>query len=288
VKIKLQLLTVFLATFVGACDPNSVPKLGTYQGNLLIKSNSLGRNSSQEFAVSASLSRPTRNSMHLEITGEPKMNSTLDFTLGKGGQKAILSITGSIPDFSLSGQELSLDGECFTSKPPLNISVCSKQTTIVVKSSSNQPIFNLTLEYFNDVASTITLEAPQKFTLDEAVIRTMNMAFGTQEEFLHQLQAHLGAKQAYLALVPHLTYSTVFGLATSGPLAVVGALGMAGDLTPFIFPSRWLQAKQSAKLAKVEDDTYALMRGAVGLQVEIMAYGIDHDSREIEVLGVGL
>src|ERR1700693_505189 len=90
-----------------ACDANrSLPKLGNYQGNLILSSAS-GPSSDaslQKYAVTAEFSRPDPASIHLEMKGNPALNASnsLDITLDHEGRKAALNIPGTV----IQSQEL--------------------------------------------------------------------------------------------------------------------------------------------------------------------------------------
>jgi hypothetical protein len=58
-------------------------------------------------------------------------------------------------------------------------------------------------------------------------------------------------------------------------LTVIAA---AGDLLPFLFPTRWLEAKRRDQMSEAEQDTMTLMRLDTATQLEALFYNYQNDS----------
>jgi hypothetical protein len=111
-------------------------------------------------------------------------------------------------------------------------------------------------------------ETPRALTLSDAMKIALQRNFSSRIEYEHAIQARLSAKSAYLQLLPHLSVGSALSVAGGG----VGVFSALGDLVPFLFPSRWFQAKEASEQSQVEQDTLALMRADLMPQVEGLAY----------------
>lgn len=112
-------------------------------------------------------------------------------------------------------------------------------------------------------------ETPRSYTLSEALQTALKRNFGARIEYQHALQARLGAKSAYLQLLPHVGAGSVLTAVGGGVIGIVAALG---DFAPFLFPSRWFQADEAQKRSVAEQDTLDLMRADLLPQVEGLVY----------------
>ncbi|HUP58773.1 MAG TPA: hypothetical protein VM598_15040, partial [Bdellovibrionota bacterium] len=120
----------------------------------------------------------------------------------------------------------------------------------------------------------VELEEPRSYRLDEAIERAFTQRFESRIEFERVMQARHLAARSYRELLPHFGIGSILALATAN---VSGILGSIGDLAPFLFPSRWQQARQDAFLAQAERDSLLVMRGNSGVQLEGFAYAIARD-----------
>jgi hypothetical protein len=112
--------------------------------------------------------------------------------------------------------------------------------------------------------------------LGEAIKLAASQEFNTKLEVQNLIQAKNNKENLERSLAPHIGYST--GLAVlSGPLDGWGVASLASDLTPFLFPSRWMQAKQGKDLEDAEKQTMVITRDAAILQVLGLAYQLHND-----------
>jgi hypothetical protein len=115
-------------------------------------------------------------------------------------------------------------------------------------------------------------ETPKLFSLNEAMTYASQMSFDSRIEYEHVLQARYATKAAYLNLLPH------FNLSDSGNCTSISGLTSAiGDLAPFLLPSRWIAAKNTAIDAGIESDIDHLMKMSVAAQVEGLTYQLKRD-----------
>ena len=130
----------------------------------------------------------------------------------------------------------------------------------------------------------MTAETPQAYTVATAIDRAMKMNFDSRIEFEHVIQAKQNAKAAYLNLLPHLSINSILALVVPSPASI---LSVAGDLVPFLLPSRWFQAKQAKDNSWAEQQALVLMRMDTATLVEGLFYANERD-RAVQGIYKGL
>ena len=121
----------------------------------------------------------------------------------------------------------------------------------------------------------LPFEKPAIYTLPEVLKLTETKNYSSRIEFEHVMQAKRTAKAAQLHLIPHLSFSSILSNTSPTFLSIIGA---AGDLLPFLFPTRWIQTKNAKLRSKVESETLTLMQEDASSLVEILAYAYRRDS----------
>jgi hypothetical protein len=142
-----------------------------------------------------------------------------------------------------------------------------------VTSDAGDPVVSVSLTHFA-VEKPMPVETPQAFDLRSALARALQMNFDNRIEFEHVVQAKQTARAAYANLMPHLSINSVAALIGPTPSSI---LSVAGDLVPFLLPSRWLQAKRAKILAQAEAQALTLMRMDTATNVEGLFYSTEHD-----------
>jgi hypothetical protein len=185
----------------------------------------------------------------------------------------------------VTGVTVQRDGQCYSAKGALTVNFCFQQKSVVVNANdASGQVYSLSLVYFGPLSSDIHLETPQAYTLDQVVARALQYDFSSAIQFQQMMQARYTARGDALNLLPHVSNTTLVALA-SGPITAGASLvGLAGDVAPFLFPSRWLQISIDRQQEGAAADSLALMRGAAALNAELIAYGIDHDEQQLAVL----
>lgn len=125
------------------------------------------------------------------------------------------------------------------------------------------------------------METPRTFSMAEITDRTINHGFDSRIEFERVVQARLNAEHAMLSLLPRITANTVLSFIVFGAL---GPLAIIGDIAPFLFPTRWTQARQQAILADAEFAGMILMRADAAHIAEGLALTVQRDNRVIEIV----
>jgi hypothetical protein len=269
-KMRQLICLISFLVFLSSCNDSHEPVAGTYEGTLI--------EAGASYAVEALLSRDSGGNIHLKIQGYPEIHEELDLVLGDSGHK--VQVRGS----HFSSLALYAQGDCFEAQDDSKTKLCGQTQSLVLVSGAPGPTYSLSLTLSSTLTGgSVELEKPKLFTLEEAVAESMRKEFNTQIEFQHRLQARFAAKQALAGLLPSLQGGVLVGL-QSAPLTTLDILAMGSNLVPFLLPSRWIEAHQSGVLSDAESDALALMRGAAGLQVENMAYAIDHDAKLFKFL----
>jgi multidrug efflux system outer membrane protein len=168
------------------------------------------------------------------------------------------------------------DNLCFRNGVGQTVDFCFYRDLINVDvtDKDQNPLFSLSLNKFA-VEKPIVVETPKAFTLEEAINRAWKLNFDNRIEFEHIIQAKFNAKAAKLNLLPHISFGSVLAGLTS--LTFLNMMASAGDLVPFLFPTRWLQAKKAGQLNEAELDAMTLMRLDTAAQVEGLFYNFEND-----------
>lgn|GEM_PF-3667213 len=280
---KMLSLGVLLLSLT-ACKPDSPnPQLGNYQGTLIQgqATNGSSQPLTTSFAVAGILTESTTGRFHLQLHGFPDLEANIDFSPSLDPNN--LNVQFSQGPFA--GQTLAALRTCETMSDATLVGICLDGSALQLKATSpdHLNVVSLRLTFIGNSTTSLAIETPQDFTLDQAVHQAMEKEFNTRIEFQHMLQARLASKQALNNLLPSLNGGVLLGFA-NGPLAVLGVLAFAGNLAPFLLPSRWFLASETRHQSEAEADALLLMRGAAGLQVEAMAYALAHDQDFASVL----
>jgi len=160
---------------------------------------------------------------------------------------------------------------------PYTAQFCLSKTSLELDYRSATSAFSLSLVQV--AAGTIPpLEDARTLKLDELVHHAKSQSFDSRIQAERALQSRLKAKQAYLSLLPSLNLWTGMKLATATDFTSI--VSLAGSLTPFLFPSRWIQAVESQHLARADAHAGVALRADVGFIAETLAlsYLRDRDS----------
>ena len=125
---------------------------------------------------------------------------------------------------------------------------------------------------------------PKVYTLMELLDLANQYDFATRIEYQRYLESRFNAKAAALSLLPHISLGGQAGLLDGFTLG--SALGMVGDLVPFLLPTRWLQKKEAKIASKAEHLSEIIIRLNAVLYTESLAYNYFRDLRAVKELGV--
>jgi hypothetical protein len=253
-----------------ACQPLSpIPVSGHYEGNLILRQGDRLAESPVTAEIpelhAGELSIPLKN-----LDGSDRSPVRL-------GRIRRDSLTLAISELGGATLAARMNDGCYTSRDAgITVRLCPAREEVLIEASdaSGKPLYSLSLDHFATGAAP-ALEPARAYSLADAMNRALTLDFGTRIEFEHVMQARHQAANAYLKLLPHLGGGSILALAAAP--TVVGLLGAVGDLVPFLFPSRWIQAREARLASEAEQDALILMRGDAGVQLEGMAYAFARD-----------
>lgn len=125
------------------------------------------------------------------------------------------------------------------------------------------------------------LETPAVYTLLDLMARAKDRGFSSAIDFDRVLEAKWKTQNAYLNLIPHLSINSVLNVAS---LNLLGSLKAVGDLVPFLFPTRWIDAKAAHFESEAEFDGWILSQADGMNIVEGLGIGVLRDEKVIEVV----
>jgi len=123
------------------------------------------------------------------------------------------------------------------------------------------------------------LEATVQTSSEDLFKRALSQSFDAKIEFDRVVQAKKGAKLAWRNLAPHISMNSAPIIASTTGF---GLLSAAGDLVPFLMPSRWFQAKQAKQQAEAEKDAFILLRSDVGNSVVNLCLSYQADIESLQ------
>lgn len=118
-------------------------------------------------------------------------------------------------------------------------------------------------------------EEPVSFPLSDAIRRALLGNLDSRIAFEHIVQAKYSVMTAYLNLIPHLTSNLIWNAQPS----FITYIATAQGLVPFLFPSYWLEARQSQWDKKIKEDAEVILKADLAAMVEQMAYAYDRDQQ---------
>jgi hypothetical protein len=178
-----------------------------------------------------------------------------------------LSFPGQVPEpLRLSLQK---DSPCFVASqgPIRTTELCLTPRSVELEHSLGAAAFSLSLVQ-PEGGTLPSLEEPRTLGLTDFMRVAREQSFTTRVQAERALQSRLRVKQAYLNLLPSLNLWTGVRLATNQEF--LGLINLAGSLTPFLFPSRWIQASAQSHLAKADRLAGFALRSDVAFLAETM------------------
>ncbi len=109
------------------------------------------------------------------------------------------------------------------------------------------------------------------FTIPEAIDRLFKRDFDIQESFQEFIRAKESANKNYLNLLPHPSLGSAIVMGLSVAKGVPKARRSLGDFVPFLFPTRWLKAKEPVWHSRVENISYTIAKSNSILALQIHA-----------------
>jgi hypothetical protein len=156
---------------------------------------------------------------------------------------------------------------CFTQHDQFYLNISSQ--------NEKNENFILSLDGIYDAQQApLVMEPAKDFTRSEALQNVYSKSFDQMIEYQLLLQAKQRSIATWLKLLPSLSFKNMLAISSLDPMKIVN---FAGDFVPFIFPSRWFQAKEAALLYDAEKLTLDILRSDLAYNIEIMAFSFDRD-----------
>lgn len=264
-------VTSFLISF-SSCKEKV--REGQYQGNFLRKISAA--NYSRE-PVTIELSCP--QTTEIFVVAKNTQNETVFwikvFDLRKHSLKILTSdfVTPVLlkkVKVASSVEELS----CFQSKAVNLLSFCFNQEEFSFRSFDKNQHYNFSLSgilFLSDVQRPNL--KPKSFTLQSALDQLLTTNFDSQIAVQKVLQAKNSAFSAWMNLIPHLTTNLIWNVQFS----YISVIATLQGLVPFLLPTYWLQAKESALGEKVSRDALWITRANLMVSLEELFYAYERD-----------
>jgi hypothetical protein len=270
IRVGILLLTFFAllawAYSASAADNLFKKAAGHYEGTLT----SFEKGQYTRLLVKTDLASDKDGMKNIIIKSE-EGTDLLVFELSKIGNKDFI-IGGPFVDSQIKLKKDN-DDDCFTESTNL-IDFCffRDAITIEITNKAKASEYAISLNRFAQVRPP-PLEEPKVYDLQTALDHAWSFNFDNRIEFEHVMQAKYGALAAKRLLTPHISFTTIVNNIKPTILSVIGA---AGDLLPFLFPTRWLQASHAAILSQAEQDGMTLMRLDTATQIEAQFYALEN------------
>lgn len=281
----------FLSGCRGSELLNQAP--GRYTGYLLETQTTPDAPTSFQKPVTARITSNSRTNLVLKIETDPvvleRKSWQIDLQAFRGPRLNLTSLnlfTGSRTLFQESEQPGCLATDDTETTPELRFCFDGSKLSISQQLSSK----NTRLIMLNRVATNPAtpddsvlppLETPAPYSLEELRSRAIEQSFDSRAEFEHVLQAKLAARSAYMNLAPHFSLNTLLGFINFSWISIIRS---AGDLAPFLLPTRWFRAREAKFQSQADYKGWLVMRADAGNLTEGLTYSILRDRKAIAVL----
>ena len=121
----------------------------------------------------------------------------------------------------------------------------------------------------------------KSYSVSELFQQALNQNFDSVIEFQRVVQAKLNTETDYLNLIPHLSVNSVLNIAALNNL---GYLKAVGDIVPFLFPTRWLEAREAKYRSEGEFDAWILSKADAASLVEGLSESVARDEQILSVI----
>ena len=121
----------------------------------------------------------------------------------------------------------------------------------------------------------------KSYSVSELFQKALDQNFDSAIEFQRVVQAKLTTENDYLNLIPHLSLNSVLNIAA---LTDLGYLKAVGDIVPFLFPTRWLEAKEAKLKSEAEFDAWILSKANAANVVEGLSYSVAQGEQVLSII----
>ena len=286
---SIKFLFLILSTavlFVGCDDETRKMLAGRYQGSMTTVED--GKTKQRlvyaDIDAGAELGRRTVAVREIKKDSDDEAVSYVDLNVDTNG---VAVFVRDVTENWVQLTQIPTNTACYSGTSGYEIKICLAGEEVSVEiSDDTKVIYSLAMTKFTST-KVPKWEEPSSVSLTDVVQRATDFNYSTKIEFQHVMQARLQSKNAYMNLLPHLSNNSIgvlYGAYTGGTLNpfyksnwTQYAFGPIGDLTPFLLPSRWIQAENISLASKAEKQALAIMRLDTAVQAETMVYNIVRD-----------
>lgn len=161
---------------------------------------------------------------------------------------------------------------CFTSETASKVCFEGDEINIDLE-WADRSRYSLTLRKNLDLPA---LETPKPYTSSALVQLALSKGFDSLLDFEKLKLAQATAKNAEMNLLPHISAFSATSFIQFQPLSM---LRLAGELTPFLFPSRWLRKDASVAMAEAERQAFRISQLNRALSVETLIAQATRDQK---------
>jgi hypothetical protein len=179
----------------------------------------------------------------------------------------------------VKNDQVDKDSNCYASYGSISIEFCFKKDQFLLQAVNDAhiPILQLSANAFTE-ENPIYLERSATMTLTESVKNSFHKNFDSRIAYEHVIQAKQAALAAYLNLVPHLSMNLIW----NADINYITCLATIQNLSPFLLPSYWLEAREASHDIKVKELSLIIMRANLAAMIEELTYGLKRDSSILE------
>jgi hypothetical protein len=264
---------------LAACNPTGGADLlktapGAYDGTIVYKR----QGSVEQSLFSARITAPSSSELEFQGKDSETESGVAIFVERSGAADIALTIPASSAILANSTVILKQEsGVCYSSAAGTvpSAGVCFNGSDLTVDVSAGVGGSSLHISVSRaDPANRPVFESPRAYSITELIQRAMDHNFDSAIEFQSVVQAKLKTETDYLNLLPHLNTNDVLNIAS---LNILNELKTVGDIAPFLFPTRWIQAAQVKDRTEAEFDAWILTKADAANITEGLAYGILRD-----------
>ncbi len=121
------------------------------------------------------------------------------------------------------------------------------------------------------------------FTTAQLFDKAVHQSFETQIEFQRVAQAKAKANLAALNLLPELSINSI-AIAAAPPMSFVDILKVAGDLGPFLLPSKWAEKDEQGHYRDAEQFAFVSQRADSGQIAQSISYALLANGEDAQIL----
>jgi len=265
-KMSLALALALSFSALSGCKKTSfeVPLAGSYSGFLRdgsgltwVRAESAPRNPEDlKEGWKFTLRTDPASDLPLALELTPASRTALRLRLGNLiPEETLLERTG--PRGSIQSLCFAHQGEIRIPEPRESIRICVLKDAIELEAEGTSSPLTLSLVH-ESRTQTDRWETPRSFTLDQYILEAREQNFDQRLQAERVFQSRWKARQAYLNLLPSLNLWSGVRLATSTEFTSL--ISLASSLTPFLFPSRWVDAVAAQHLTRADEYAFQALR----------------------------